>query len=130
MQVLSTPALRTAGAVLAALLGLGVMSGCSTDEVESAARTASQNASDAALKSLRESSIVTKSQTYVQTKLDAGVSRSQLLAAVDTARKKGQTSPAAACVQKQLIHLSGVSGAVLACRVELVRELGSAALNR
>ena len=110
------------------LLALGAVSGCGEAVGEAAGRAADSAAAAGAEsinRSLQQSALVRSAQAAVQGKLDLGLSRADLRAAVEKSRQAGQISAASACMQKQFIASISVSNAVITCRGELLRELGS-----
>lgn len=123
--------MRMTLATTGVLAALGAVAGCGEAVGEAAGRAADSAASAGAEsinRSLQQSTLVRNAQAAVQGKLDRGLTRADLRAAVEKSRQAGQTSAASACVQKQFIASISLSNAVIACRGELLRELG-ASLN-
>lgn len=115
---------KSVGFLALVIIALSTASGCSL-----ASDTIENEAVDALLTELLESSVITDSRAFIDEQLASGVSKPDLIKEIESQAKEFGIDGAVLCVQKELINGSTNSEIIENCRDTVKEDFGKLTEN-
>ena len=115
---------KSVGFLALVIIALSTASGCSL-----ASDTIENEAVDALLTELLESSVITDSRAFIDEQLASGVSKPDLIKEIESQAKEFGIDGSILCIQKELINGSTNSEIIENCRDAVKEDLGKLTEN-